>query len=125
MRHLISAALLAAFAVAKPLTGQAVPPSSSSSRSGVVLGVLIDSTTREPLLAGRVELPGLKRRALTDAKGRFSIPNVRMGSDTLVITGLGYVSRRVPIEVQADTVRLGSLWVARNHRLDALHVVAP
>ena len=125
MRHLISAAFLAAFAATKPLAGQAVQPSSSSPRSSVVIGVLIDSTTGEPLSAGRVELPALKRRVLTDAKGKFTIPDVRVGSDTLVITGLGYVSRRVPIEVRADTVRLGYLWVARNHRLDSLHVVAP
>lgn len=72
---------------------------------GTVSGFVEDSVTKETLVGATVALKGTKQGGFTNKSGYFSIGNIPLGVQTLVITYVGY--RRKEIQVQID--QAGSL----------------
>ncbi len=57
----------------------------------VLTGRVIDATTGAPLVGAFVHLDGENRGVLTDAEGRFGLPGVFNGMNTVGVEQLGYV----------------------------------
>ena len=83
-------ALIAAPAVAQP---------QSPSQFGIIRGQVVEARTGAPLAAVLVQVQSTRQRAFSDADGRFEIPDVPAGSQTLVVSvvGFGLVRRDVMV----------------------------
>ena len=83
-------ALIAAPAVAQP---------QSPSQFGIIRGQVVEARTGAPLVAVLVQVQSTRQRAFSDADGRFEIPDVPAGSQTLVVSvvGFGLVRREVMV----------------------------
>mgnify|MGYP000084751784 CR=1 FL=1 len=86
-----------------PLIGVllAVPAGVLAQDTGTVAGVVVDSTTSEPLPGVNVVVQELNTGAATDPDGRFRIRGVQAGEQTLAVSFVGYATKRVPVQVQA------------------------
>jgi hypothetical protein len=69
-----------------------------------VAGQLRDSETGQPISGATVSVPGTDRTALTDRDGRFSLPQVPVGSHEFVIQHLAYGEPRIPVAVRDGQV---------------------
>lgn len=54
-------------------------------------GVVLEKATNEPVVAALIQVEGSRLRRLTDTLGRFSLPEVKLGS-RLRVLGMGYTS---------------------------------
>ncbi|HEV7836965.1 MAG TPA: carboxypeptidase-like regulatory domain-containing protein, partial [Gemmatimonadaceae bacterium] len=70
---------------------------------GVVRGVVLDSTSNQPVSGAQVQVVGTNRTVATDASGGFTIPNVAEGTVTLRVQRIGYSQRTASLNVQAGT----------------------
>ncbi|HEX9293647.1 MAG TPA: hypothetical protein VF873_08165 [Gemmatimonadales bacterium] len=62
---------------------------------------------------------------LGDSLGRFALPAVPRGKQTLRVRGIGFIEQRISIVVDRDTVRLPDTHLWRNHTLDSVRIIAP
>ena len=62
----------------------------AAQQTGVVTGVVVDEATREPINGAQVSVEGTGRGSLTDARGRFLIPNVPPGEHTVRVNNIGF-----------------------------------
>ncbi len=72
--------------------------------SGHISGRVLEARTSAPLAAVLVQVLSTRQRALSDTEGRFHIPDVPVGKQTLVISVIGYGLVRREVEVIADQV---------------------
>ncbi|HUQ99680.1 MAG TPA: TonB-dependent receptor [Gemmatimonadaceae bacterium] len=70
---------------------------------GVVRGVVLDSTSNQPVAGAQVQVVGTNRTVATDASGGFTIANVPEGTATLRVQRIGYTQRTASLAVQAGT----------------------
>ncbi len=73
---------------------------------GVVAGRVSDSASGRPLPKAQVRLDKIGITSLTGADGAFSLGAVPAGSYTLVVRGIGYLTVRRPVTVQAAETTL-------------------
>lgn len=59
-------------------------------QKAVISGVVVDKSTREPLIGAAVALVGTYKGAYTDENGHFTIPDVVPGTYTLRVSYVGY-----------------------------------
>src|SRR5512134_386545 len=104
MRRALSALLTAVAAVLVAALG--APSLSGQANTGVLTGVLIDSTDGKPIHYGRADVPIKGLTAFTDSLGRFAIAGLEPGQYRLYVRGLGYRIDSVDVRVGRDTVRL-------------------
>lgn len=111
-----------------PLNAQTVPASGQenarASGQTEVQGVVLDARTGKPLPQVIVEIPRLRRSAVTDDAGRFRLVRVPAGEHGLVVRLVGYrahsrpvaVGSGAPIEVRLaeDPVLLAGITVTVN-----------
>ena len=99
-RRTIPAAFLAALCASTVLAPTALRAATSPDhpRQGVLSGTVTD-TAGAPLEGARVLVSELDRAVVTDAQGRFRIPEMRDGRYTLEVQRQGYESRMVRVEV--------------------------
>jgi hypothetical protein len=72
-----------------------IAPAAAQARAGAAaLTVEVRGSSGRPLAGARVELPGLRARAVTDAAGRARLEGLRPGSATIVVSLLGYSTAR-------------------------------
>ncbi len=71
--------------------------------SGTVAGRVVIAGTDQPLVSVQVFIAGTQRGAITDQKGRYSIPNVPAGTQTVTATFIGYAQSS-----QSVTITSGS-----------------
>jgi TonB-dependent SusC/RagA subfamily outer membrane receptor len=81
--------LFSALLVALPLSAQ----------TGSIVGTVIDKTGLQPLNGVQVSVDGTTRGTLTDARGRFSIAGIPVGSHTVRATYIGYRTETKPATV--------------------------
>lgn len=72
--------------------------------SGKVQGFVLDSQTGDALPGANVVIEGTGFGAATDLSGKFSIPQVPVGSYQLSVTYMGYEDKVVPIEVSEGEI---------------------
>ena len=75
----------------------------TSFAQGTVSGKLLDAETGEPLISASVLVKGTNFGAISEIDGAFSIEGVPSGSQTLVITYVGYVEMEKEINVSGNT----------------------
>lgn len=79
-------------------------------RAGTVRGRVTHRDSGEPIVTAQISVVGTQLGVVTDAQGRYLIPNVPAGQRTITVTRLGYgtVSQQVNVpengEVTADFV---------------------
>lgn len=78
-----------------------VPTDDVFAQEGTITGTVVDSTTTESIPGVNVVVDELGTGAATNANGQFTIPGVPAGSYTLQISFVGYITKNVPVEVQA------------------------
>ncbi len=66
------------------------PDRARAPQVGAVRGTVIDAANGAPLASSVVRIPNRDRHVLTDGQGRFSFPEVPVGSYTLSVERLGY-----------------------------------
>jgi TonB-linked SusC/RagA family outer membrane protein len=82
-RHFTTALVVAAL-LAAPEAGKAQAP------AGAVTGVVTNKANGQPLSSAQVFLKGTRYGGLTNAQGRYQIPNVPAGTYTLVVGIIGF-----------------------------------
>jgi TonB-linked SusC/RagA family outer membrane protein len=85
----------------------AATTSLAAQQVGTLTGQVTDSRTRAPISAAQVAVRTLSTGSLTQANGRFLIPNVAVGTHTVEVTRIGFS----PVTQQV-TVRPGEATVA-------------
>lgn len=113
-----AAFLLLVFGAAPPL---------ALGQTAVARGTVMDSTTGAPLSGVRVtwsaEAASLMRAGYTDARGRFTIPQLPFGRYTVAFTRVGYTALRLEaVEVTDSGARLRVALAARGVLLDPIVV---
>lgn len=79
---------------------------SSALGQGAIGGVVVSDDTRRPLATAQVLVVGTPQATLTDAQGRFLIPNVAGEEVELRVTLLGYRAATVRARVGSTDLRL-------------------
>lgn len=69
--------------------------------TGTITGEVVDRTTDGPLAGAQVAVRGMELGTLTNAQGRFLIPNVPAGEQVVDVTYIGYREESRSIEVGA------------------------
>ena len=96
LRVVLGAAILLASAVFVFGTARA-------GTTGQLSGVVHDAKTGEPVALASIAIPDLKRGAVTDAQGNYSILNVPAGHYSVRVSLLGFVSQvRQDVEIIPD-----------------------
>jgi len=75
----------------------------------VVKGVVVDSNTENPLKGVLAKVLNTTKQQETGADGVFSLSQVPNGSYLLEISLVGYETQNFPIELNGDTVDLGTI----------------
>src|SRR5262245_35675235 len=70
-------------------------------QTGSIVGQVIDKTGLQPLNGVQISIDGTQRGTLSDARGRFSIASIPVGSYTLRATYIGYRTETRPVTVAA------------------------
>ena len=90
-----------------------------------VSGTAVDSETKEGLIGASVLLEGTSKGNITDFDGSFAIENVAPGTYSLVISYVGYITKKMEITVASSPVDLGELTIGPDAiGLSAVNVVA-
>jgi len=71
-------------------------------QTSTVDGIAVDATTRQPVTGAVVMLAGTSHSTLTDARGAFTLLNVRPGTYTLRLSHIAFGEKTVQIDVAAD-----------------------
>jgi TonB-dependent receptor len=85
--------------------------------TGKITGVVIDSSTNQPLFGANIILVGTSLGAAADIEGKYFVPNVPPGSYTLKATYIGYKSLAVKIQIKDGE------HIEQNFKLEAVGVV--
>ncbi len=59
-------------------------------QSGLLAGIVLNSSTKEPIVGATVVIQGTTMGAATDADGKFSISNIPIGTYTVRISTIGF-----------------------------------
>jgi len=80
-----------------------------NAQSGGVRGVVIDGTTKEPLYGVTAFIKGTVLNSFSNTDGSFLINTVPTGSQTLVLSYLGYQTIEINLNVTTETLNLTKL----------------
>ncbi len=83
-------------------------------QTGKVKGFVYDKEDGEPVLFTNVSLKGTTLGAATDVNGYYTITNVPLGEQTLMITYLGYDTLYSTITVVADRIASENLYLTKS-----------
>lgn len=83
------------------------------SQSGIIRGTVFDAENGEPLIGATAQIEGTTKGAVTDLDGKFSLSNVDKGKHTIVLSYLGYQTKKVEnVEVREGEVSILNLRLA-------------
>ena len=88
-----------AFALAALVAALAAPASAATPFAGRIVGTVTDAATGETLIGASARIAGTSIGASADVNGRFTIPNAPSGSQSLVVSYVGYVSDTLAVVV--------------------------
>lgn len=72
------------------------------SQNATINGFVVEQGSREPLISVSVQIKGTKLGALTNKSGYFSVKNVPVGKQTVVVTYVGYQKLEEEIEFKEN-----------------------
>ncbi|MCG6988531.1 MAG: carboxypeptidase regulatory-like domain-containing protein [Gemmatimonadetes bacterium] len=75
---------------------------SNPDKPGVLVGRVIDASTRQPIPDVSVELVQTKKQVLTNDRGYFSFGEQSFGTYTLKLQHLAYKTRQVPLHISGN-----------------------
>src|SRR5215210_7672467 len=70
--------------------------------TGHISGRIVEARTNAPLVAVLVQVQSTRQRGISDTDGRFDIPDVPIGKQTVMVSVVGYGLVRRDVEVIAD-----------------------
>lgn len=76
-------------------------PAALFAQSGTIVGTVTDASTRQPLSAVRIMIPGTTLATQTNAEGSYRITNVPSGRQTVGVFRIGYRATSDTVSVQA------------------------
>jgi TonB-dependent starch-binding outer membrane protein SusC len=82
-----------AFAVA------VMPSTALAQERGTIAGTVTDQTTQQPLAGAQIQIAGTQLGTITNQQGRFIIPNVPTGQQTVRVTLIGYAQGTQAVQV--------------------------
>jgi hypothetical protein len=96
--------VLTVFLAAALLVPPRQDPTAALTQSGKVTGTIVEARTGAPLAAVLVKVQATGQQALSDTDGRFAIVDVPVGSQTLLVSVVGYglVRRDVTVSGTED-----------------------
>ncbi len=89
-----------------------------------ISGHVLDDDSRKPVEFAYVALKEQGIWAVTDAKGAFHFKQVPVGTVTVTVQCLGYVTRQMPINVTKDITKMRLTIKPENLKLDEVTVTA-
>ncbi len=98
LRRLLFSFLLVALLV--PTERSAAQQPDPASDRATLTGVVVDSTTGEPLADVNVFIAGSMRGTATDDQGRFRLPGIRLGAQQLYVSIVGYKAESRSLNLQ-------------------------
>ncbi|MEY3387044.1 MAG: hypothetical protein RIR53_1855, partial [Bacteroidota bacterium] len=109
-RHLIG--FIATICMSGLLFGTALAAGTipADSTRGTISGFVEDAISKEPLIGAPISVKGIKAGAYTNKSGFFSISNVPVGQQTIVVSYVGYQKKQVRVTVASGAgvkVRVG------------------
>lgn len=97
----------------------------SWAQTGEISGVILDKEyDNQPLPFADVYIKGTTKGASTDFDGKFVIPNVSVGTKTIVISFVGYESKELQVIVQPGQTTVINESLSAGETLDAVVVEA-
>lgn len=78
----------------------ALPAAATAQGSGTVAGRVVDQATQQPLSGVQIFLAGSSRGTLTNQDGRFLIPGVQQGPQTIRAVLIGYAQGEQEVTIQ-------------------------
>lgn len=101
---------------------------SVSAQAFTVKGVVVDNSTKEPLIGATVQIAGTTAGAITDIDGRFEISNIKGKTCTLVVQYVSYKTREIVVDknnkeewviaLDSDDQQLGEVTVVARKNLE-------
>lgn len=93
--------------------------------TGKIKGFVYDKESGEPVLFTNVIVKGTTLGAATDVNGYYTITNVPVGDQTLVVTYLGYDTLKTSVKVRANNIETVNLYVEKSSvKLSEVQVTA-
>ena len=96
---------------------------SISAQAFTVKGVVIDHSTKEPLIGATVQVGGTTTGVITDIDGRFEIRDIKGKSCTLVVQYVSYKTQKLIVQ-KGQKEELVIALSPDNQQLDEVTVVA-
>ncbi|UII22772.1 TonB-dependent receptor [Fulvivirga ligni] len=95
-------------------------------QTGTISGKVLDADNGEALIGANVVVKGTTKGSTTDLEGNFKIGNVNAGTNTVVLTFIGYQTKEVSVEVSSgQDANVGSIRLATDAiGLDEVQVIA-
>ncbi|HEX7052109.1 MAG TPA: TonB-dependent receptor [Longimicrobiales bacterium] len=86
------------------LAAIALPSAVAAQERGTVTGQVTDQNTGAPIVGAQVAIVGTTHATVTNREGRFLLPAVPTGAQTLQVVYIGYQTATIEIQVTASTV---------------------
>lgn len=100
-----------------------LPFAPSLTAQAVMLGTVIEDSTRRPLAGVEVILEGTKKQTTTDGSGRFLLNDLPTGNKVVFFRSVGYRPQRVRVMLnKTDTTRVEAVLVSDRVRLEPIVV---
>ena len=77
-------------------------PSEAQAQRGTVIGTVVEAESGDPLPGASVQVEGTSIGASSDVEGRFRLRRVPAGTQTIVVSYIGYEPAEARIDVEAD-----------------------
>lgn len=74
-----------------------------------IKGKVVDAKTQMPINSVAVRIQASTSSSLTNNEGNFTLENVKAGNHDVVISYVGYITKRLPVEVGTTTLDLGTI----------------
>ncbi len=74
-----------------------------------ITGKILEDGTNEPMIGASVLIDGTSSGTVTDIDGNFTLNAPNKGLMTLVVTYVGYQTRRMEVNIDSDKVDLGTI----------------
>lgn len=68
-------------------------------QTGKIKGVVLDKSTKDPLIGANIMVDGTSIGAASDINGEFIIPNVPAGNKVLKVSYIGYFEQKIDMEL--------------------------
>ncbi|MCC9042232.1 TonB-dependent receptor [Myroides sp. M-43] len=74
-----------------------------------IKGKVVDAKTQMPINSVSVRIQSTTISSLTNNEGNFTLENVKTGNHDVVISYVGYITKRLPVEVGDKVIDLGTV----------------